>query len=183
MNVIQNILKKGIPLDELDRTIEEIIIDEDFESSHIECNSYENIDELKNPQDYDPNIHNVIVLDDLNKQQLNDEKVQMLFKRGRHNNLSLFVVTHGFFELPEDTIRENSSIIHHFIANNFANVECLHRQLSSTDMLVKEFKYFCNEVWEEDFNFITIDLSKKKNDGKYRCNLDTLFIPSTNPFN
>ena len=146
LNVIQNIFREGIPLDELDKTIEEIINDEDFESSHIECESHENIDELKNPQDYDPNIHNVIILDDLNKQQLNDEKVQMLFKRGRHNNLSIFVVTHGFYELPKDTIREISSIIHHFITNNFANVECLHRQLISTDLLIKKFKYFCKKV-------------------------------------
>ena len=182
LNIIQNILREGIPLDEMDKTIEEIINDEDFESSHIECESYEDINELKNPQDYDSNIHNVIILDDLSKQQLNDERVQMLFKRGRHNNLSIFVVTHGFYELPKDTIRENSSIIHHFITNNFANVESLHRQLSSTDMLIKEFKYFCNKVWEKDFNFITLDLNKKKNDGKYRKNLDTIYLPFSDPF-
>ena len=175
--MIQNILREDEPLDELDKTIEEIIDDEDFESSHIECESYENIDELKNPQDYDPNIHNVIILDDLNKQQLNDEKVQMLFKRGRHNNLSIFVITHGFYELPKDTIRENSSLTHHFITNN-----CLHRQLSSTDILIKDFKNFCNKVWEEVFNFITLDLNKKKNEGKYRKNLDTIYLPSNDPF-
>ena len=78
MNVIQYILREDTPLDELDKTIEENINDEDFESSHIDCESYEGIDELKNPQDYDPNIHNVIILDDLNKQPLNDERVQIL---------------------------------------------------------------------------------------------------------
>ena len=183
LNVIQNILKEQIPLDELETTIEEIINDEDFESSHIECESYDNIDELKNPQEYESDIHTVIILDDLNKQQLQDPRVQMLFKRGRHNNLSIFVISHGFYELPKDTIRENSTIIHHFITNNFANVECIHRQLASTDMVIKEFKQFCHEVWNDDYNFITIDLTKKKNDGKYRRNLNTLYLPSTNPFN
>ena len=182
LNVIQNILKQDIPLEELDDVIEEIIKDEDFETSNIECESYENIDELKNPQEYESDIKTIIILDDLNKQQLNDERVQMLFKRGRHNNLSIFVITHGFYELPKDTIRENSSIIHHFITNNLANVECIHRQLASTDMLIKEFKSFCNKVWSEDYNFITIDLTKKKNDGKYRKNLNTIFLPSTDPF-
>ena len=80
LNVIQNILREGIPLDELDRTIKEFIIDEDFESSQIECESYEDINELKNAQDYGPDLHNVIILDDLKKPQLNDERVQMLFK-------------------------------------------------------------------------------------------------------
>ena len=45
-------MKEQFPLDELDTTIEEIINDEDFESSHIECESYDNIDELKDPQEY-----------------------------------------------------------------------------------------------------------------------------------
>ena len=56
LNVIQNILKEKIPLDDLDNTIEEIINHEDFEQSHIECESYENIDELKNAQEYDSEI-------------------------------------------------------------------------------------------------------------------------------
>ena len=136
---------------------------------------------MKDPQEYESDMHTVIILDDLNKQQLQDPRVQMLFKRGRHNNLSIFVISHGFYELPKDTIRENSTIIHHFITNNFANVECIHRQLSSTDMVIKEFKQFCHDVWNDDYNFITIDLTKKKNDGKYRKNLNTLYLPSTNP--
>ena len=182
LNVIQNILKEQIPLDELETTIEEIINDEEFETSNIECESYDNIDELKDPQEYESDIHTVIILDDLNKQQLQDPRVQMLFKRGRHNNLSIFVISHGFYELLKDTIRENSTIIHHFITNNFANVEYIHRQLASTDMVIKEFKQFCHEVWHDDYNFITIDLTKMKNDDKYRKNLNTLYLPSTNPF-
>ena len=175
LNVIRNILKEQTPLDELDITIEEIINDEDFESSHIECESYDNIDELKDPQEYESDIPTVIILDDLNKQQLQGPCVQMLFKRGRHNNLSIFVISHGSYELLKDTIRENSSIIHHFITNNFANVDCIRRQLASTDMLIKELKQFCHEVWNDDYNFITIDITKKKND-------NTLYFPSTNPF-
>ncbi len=182
LKAIQNILKEKIPLDELDTIIEEIMNEEDFESSNIECESYDNIDELKDPQENESDIHTVIILDDLNKQQLQDPRVQMLFKRGRHNNLSVFIISHGFYELPKDTIRENSSIIHHFITNNFANVECIHRQLASTDMTIKEFKKFCHEVWNDDYSFITIDLTKKKNDGKYRKNLNTFYLPSTNPF-
>ena len=64
LNVIQNILKDKIPLDELDNIIEEFINDGSFEQSHIECESYENIDELKNAQEYESDIHNVIIFDD-----------------------------------------------------------------------------------------------------------------------
>ena len=134
----------------------------------IEIEFYDNIDDLKNAQEYDSDKNNIIILDDLNKDQLNDKRLQMLFKRGRHNNISVVVISHGFYELPKDTIRENSDIIHHFITNNFCNVESIHRQLSSTDMKIKEFKKFCHDVWLKDYNFITIDLTKNITNGKYR---------------
>ena len=44
--------------------------------------------------------------------------------------------SHGFYELSKDTIRENSNIIHLFATNNYCNVECIHRQLCSTDMKI-----------------------------------------------
>ena len=110
LNVIQNILKEQIPLDELDTTIEEIFNDEDFESSHIERESYDNIDELKDPQEYESDIHTVIILDDLNKQQLQDPRVQMLFKTGRHNNLSIFVISHGFMSFLRTVLEKTQQL-------------------------------------------------------------------------
>ena len=182
LNVVGKILKQNISLDDLDDTIEVIINDEDFESSEIEIEVYDNINELKDATDYDSEKHNIILLDDLNKDQLNDKRVQMLFKRGRHNNLSVFVTSHGYYELPKDTIRKLSSIIHHFIANNYSNIEQIHRQLCSTEMKIGEFKKFCHDIWLKDYNFITIDLTKNKFNGKYRKTLDTMFLPHTNPF-
>ena len=40
----------------------------------------------------------------------------------------------------------------------------------STDMKIGEFKKFCHDTWLKDYNFITIDLTKNKNNGKYRKN-------------
>ena len=182
LNVIDNILKEDISLEELDDVIEVIVNDEDFVSSEIEIEFYDNIDEMKDANEYDSEKHNVIILDDLSKDQLNDKKVQMLFKRGRHNNISVFVISHGFYQWPKDTITENSNIIHLFITNNYCNVESIHRQLCSTDLKIHEFKKFCHDFWLQDYNFITIDLTKNKNIGKYRKNLDTLFLPYSNPF-
>ena len=153
-----------------------IVNDEDFASSEIEIEAYNNIEELRDANEYDSGKNNVIILDDLSKNQLNDKKVQMLFKRGRHNFVSVFIVSQGFYELPKETIRENSNLIHHFITNNYCNVEHIHRQLCSTDMKIGEFKNFCHDTWLKDYNFITIDLTKNKNNGEYRKNLYTLFL-------
>ena len=139
LNVIDNILQADIDIEDLDDIIEEIVKDEDFVSSEIEYEAYDNIDEMKDEQQYDGDKHNITILDDLSKDQLNDKKVQMLFKRGRDNNISVFVISRGFYELLKDTIRENSNIIHHFVTNNYTNVECIHRQLYRTDMKIQEF--------------------------------------------
>ena len=49
-------------------------------------------------------------------------------------------------------------------------------------MVIKEFKHFVNRVWADNYNFITLDLTKKKNNSKHRKNLDTIYFPSTDPF-
>ena len=41
--------------------IEEIVNDEDFISSEIECESYENIEELKDAQEYDSDKYNIFL--------------------------------------------------------------------------------------------------------------------------
>ena len=35
-----------------------------------------------------------------------------MFKRGRHNNLSIFIFSQDYFELPKRTIRANGNIYH-----------------------------------------------------------------------
>ena len=44
---------KYIHLDEIDTVIEEIINDEDFESSEIEIETFDSIEDLKDPQEYE----------------------------------------------------------------------------------------------------------------------------------
>ena len=145
--MIDNILQADIDIEDINDIIEEIVKDEDFVTSEMECEAYDNIDEMRDANEYDSEKHNIIILDDLSKDQLNDKKVQMLFKRGRHNNISVYDISHGFYELPKDTIRENSNIIHLFITNNYCNVESIHRQLCSTDLKIHQFKKFCHDVW------------------------------------
>ena len=36
---------------------------------------------------------------------MNDPRVQAMFKRSRHNNLSIFKISQDYYELPKRTIR------------------------------------------------------------------------------
>ena len=74
--------------EDFDIVIEEIVNNKDFEKSNTEIEIYDNIEELKYPQEFEKN--SFFILDDLNEKKINNDKIQAMFKRGRHNNLSTF---------------------------------------------------------------------------------------------
>ena len=46
------------------------------------------------------------------------------------------------------------------------------------DMLIDEFKTFCRNVWgAAKHNFVTLDLTSNKLNGKYRKKLDCFYLP------
>ena len=99
---------------------DEIVNKKDFEKSDTEVETFHNIEELKLPQEYEN--EGIILPDDLNEKKINNPRVQAMFKRSRHNNLSKFIISQGYYELPKKTIRANGSIYHIFKPNNFRDV-------------------------------------------------------------
>ena len=45
-------------------------------------------------------------------------------------------------------------------------------------MTKDEFRQLCKTAWEKQHEFVIIDLSSKKNNGKYRSGLDGGFLPA-----
>ena len=87
IHIIPNILNE----EDIDIVIEELIKKKDFQKSDTEIETFDNIEELKFPQEYENN--SIIILDDLNQKEMDDPRVQAMFKRSRHNNLSIFIVS------------------------------------------------------------------------------------------
>ena len=116
IHIIPNILNEV----DIDIVIEEIVNNEDFQKSNTEKETYENIEDLKFPQEYENN--SIIILDDLNEKEINNEKIQAMFKRGRHNNLSIFIISQHYYELPKRTIRCNGNVFHLIKPNNYLDV-------------------------------------------------------------
>ena len=96
----------------IDIVFEDIVNNKDFDKSDTEIETYDNIEELKLPQEYDDGGN--IIVDDLNEKEMNDPRVQAMFKRSRHNNLSIFIMSQDYYELPKKTIRANGKIYHIF---------------------------------------------------------------------
>ena len=49
---------------------------------------------------------------------MNDPRVQAMFKRSRHNNVSKFKISQNYYELPKKTIGANGIINHIFKPDN-----------------------------------------------------------------
>ena len=135
---------------------------------------------MKYPQEYEYN--SIIILDDLNEKEFNNEKIQAMFKRGRHNNLSIFIISQDYYELPKRTIRANGNIFQIFKPNNYLDVRNIFQDNASMDMTLSEFKYLTSTCWNEKYKPLTIDMTKDKYKGRYRLGLNSIFIPDSSPF-
>ena len=175
-NIIPNILNE----EDIDIVIEEIVNNKDFQKSNTEIETFDNIEELKFPQEYENN--SIIILDDLNEKEINNEKIQAMFKRGRHNNLSIFIISQDYCELPKRTIRCNGNVSHLFKPNNYLDVRNIYQDKASMDMTLDEFKYLTSTCWNKNYQPLTIDMSKDKYMGRYRLGLNKIFVPDSYPF-
>ena len=163
-----------------DVVIERINNNKDFEKSDGEIKTYESIEELKFPQEYEDG--GIIILDDLNEKEMNTPRVQAMFKRSRHNNLSVFFISQHFYQLPKRTMRANGNIYHIFKPNNFREVQNLYQNKASMEMTLSEIRLLTSTCWNEIYQPLTIAMTEDKNTGRYRLGLNSIFVPVSSPF-
>ena len=113
---------------------------------------------------------------------MNDARVQAMFKRSRHNNLSMFTISLDYYGLPKRTIRVNVIIYHILKSNNYRDVQNIYQDKASMDMTPMDFKYLTITCWNEKYQPLTIDMTKGRYQGRYRLGSTSLFIPDHSPF-
>ena len=173
-----HIIPKILNEEDIDILIDKLVNNKDFEKSDIEIETFDNIQEMKFPQDYENN--SIIILDDLNQKEMDDPRVQARFKRSRHNNLSIFIISQDYYELSKKNC--NGNFFHIFKPNNFLDVRNLYQDKASMDMTLNEFKLLTSICWKKNYQPLTIDMTKDKFTGRYRINLNSIFVPDSNPF-
>ena len=161
IHIIPNIMNE----EDIDRVIEEIVNNKNFEKSDTEIETYESIEEIKIPQEYENN--SIIILDDLNRKEMDDPREQAMFKSSRHKNLYIFIISQDYYELSKKTIRCNGNIFHVFKPNDFRDVLILYQDESSTDLTLNEFKLLTSTCWNEKYQPLTIDMTMDKYTGRY----------------
>ena len=159
---------------------EEIVKNKDSEKSNTEIETYESTEELKFPQEYDDG--GIIILNDLNEKEMNDPRVQAMFKRSTHKNLSIFPISREYYEIPKRTIRANGNIYHIFKPNILRDVQNLYQDKASMDMTLNEFKLLTSTCWNKNYQPLTIDMTKDRYQGRYRLGLNSIFVPNSYTF-
>ena len=139
-------------------------------------------DEIKPLNDYE---NGIIVFDDILGSS-NSRFIDQIFIRGRHNNLDIYYLSQSYFDLPKRTIRNNSSKIILF-NQTLKDIEHIYRDVAGYDMTYDEFKELCRKSWDEVYNYLCFDRSKKRDQGRYCiCNESKrTYIeatPQTKPF-
>ena len=105
-----------------------------------------------------------------------------MFKPSRHNNLSIFIISQDYYELPRRTIRSNRTIYHICQPKNYRDVQSLRQDKASKDMTPRKYKLSNSTCWKERYQLLTFDMTKGNYTGRYRLGIDSLFVPDTHPF-
>ena len=119
-------------------------------------------DEIKPLNEYE---NGIIVFDDVLGSS-NSRDIDQFFIRGRHNNLDIYYLSQSYFDLPKRTIRNNSNKKILF-NQTLKDIEHIYRDVAGYDMSYGEFKELCRRSWDENYNYLCIDRSKKRDRGKY----------------
>ena len=175
-----HIIANFINGDDIDLVIDDIVDIEDFQKSYCETETFDGLEELKYPQEYEND--GKFILDDPNGKERNNSRVQAAFKRSKHNNLSIFMFSQGYYELPKTTIRANGNIYHIFKPNKFRDVQKLYQDKASMDMTLDEFNYLTNTCRKGKYQTLPIDMAKDKLTRRYRLGLISIIAPDSFPF-
>ena len=127
----------------------------------------------------------VVIFDDMLGAR-NSSQIDEFFTRGRHEDLDVYYISQSYFALPRQSIRNNSDRLVLF-KQTLKDVQSMYYDIGAYDMKYDEFKEMCHKAWGEKLNYLCIDMTKIKNEGRYRIfnESKTTYIdciPETEPF-
>ena len=103
-------------------------------------------DEIKPLQNYE---NSTIVFDDmlLSKQESN---IDLFFTQGRHSNIDIHYISQSYFNLPKNTIRNNTNIF--FFKQTLRDIILILHDIAGIDMNLQEWKELRRKACENDYD-------------------------------
>ena len=127
----------------------------------------------------------IVIFDDMLGAN-NSSQIDEFITRGRHEDLDVYYISQSYFALPRQCIRINSDRLFLF-KQTLGDVQGMYYDIGAYDMNYDEFKLMCHKAWDEKYNYLCIDMTKNKNEGRYRIfnESKTTYIdciPKSEPF-
>ena len=166
--------------DDTDWVIDEIVNEKDFEKSDTRTETGDLIEELKNPQGFQDGDE--IFPDDINERGMIDPRTQTLFKRSRHNNLSILTIIWDYYELSKRTLRADGNIFQIFKQHEYRDVQNLYQDNTGMGMTLDENIFLTSIFCDEEYQPPTSDKSRDKYSRRYPLGLDSMIVSDSNPF-
>ena len=108
----------------------------------------------------------VVIFDDMLGAK-NCSQIDEFFTRGKHEDLDVYYISQSYFGLLRQSIRNNSDRLILF-KQTLRDVQSMYYDIGAYDMNYDEFKLMCHKASDEKCNYLCIDMTKNKNEGKYR---------------
>ena len=83
----------------------------------------------------------------------------------RHNKFDTHYQSQTYFDSPGRTIPNNSNeilLLNQTVKDN----EIIYRDVCGYDLSYDELKEICRKSWEDEYNYLCIDRSKKRDQGR-----------------
>jgi hypothetical protein len=137
--------------------------DIEVEIGYSVCTFCDNIDDVV-PLD-ECKSNSIVIVDDF--MQGIQDILRDYFPRCRHKQIDIFVLAQTWTKIPKQLVRDNANLIFAFLQDN-TNLRHIYDENVGGDFSFVEFSSICSDCWNQDYGFITIDLTRKRDDGKYR---------------
>ena len=145
---------------ELKRAFNKLEAEEDVEVARF----YDDCENLISVDECEPN--SLVAFDDcVNSSQ--QSIIKDFYVKGRHKNISTVYLTQNFTRIDKQLIRSNLNYICIF-KQDIQYTKNIYDEFVDSDFTFKEFKAICDSCWKEEHGFLSIDLEKNLNRGKYR---------------
>jgi hypothetical protein len=133
----------------------------------ISYETFANTHEVLPPEDVKKN--SIFIFDDVicDKQ----ENMKNYFSMGRHKSVDCFYLCQTYAKVPKHLIRDNANVIIIFKQDDM-NLKHVFDDHVSPDITWKQFQGICNNVWNENHSFVTIDKESDLKKGRFRKGFD-----------
>lgn len=117
--------------------------------------------------------HTVVIHDDVTFDPHFDGLAKVMFSRGRHFGLCVFLLAQSYAKISKGFVRDNSNVIVLFEQDG-QNMKLVHRDHAS-DVSYDNLMEMATTAWKEPYSFLCIDKTLPLHSGRYRVGFTSYF--------